>query len=92
MTTPTPEQIVNQLTEFATDLYKKGELQPSYGYFDDLHQCQATEIAALKSQVASAAEGLAEAYNFQSSGTAPSIHDYGRWRRIVATIEQLLKE
>jgi hypothetical protein len=29
-------------------LYKQGKLEPAYGYFDDLHQCQAAEIEKLK--------------------------------------------
>lgn len=45
---PTKEQRAKQLKEFATELYKNGQLGPAYGYLDDLHQCQADEITSLK--------------------------------------------
>jgi hypothetical protein len=46
--TATPEKITNPLQGIATELYKQGKLEPAYGYFDDLHQCQAAEIEKLK--------------------------------------------
>lgn len=49
---PSPEQLAKQLRSFALEQYKAGELQPAYGYFDDLHQCQADEISVLKAQAA----------------------------------------
>jgi hypothetical protein len=45
---PAPEQSPNPLQGNATELYKQGKLEPAYGYFDDLHQCQAAEIEKLK--------------------------------------------
>jgi hypothetical protein len=46
--TATKEQRAKQLKEFATELYKNGQLGPAYGYLDDLHQCQTDEIVSLK--------------------------------------------
>jgi hypothetical protein len=53
---------------------------------------QTAQIAELKAKLTTAASAIQEAYSFQSSGTSPSIHDYGRWRRIEATITKLLKD
>jgi hypothetical protein len=87
---PTPEQIA--------ELTRRLKHETWSGFQNLAEQAssaiteQATEIAALKAHLASASEGLVEAYNFQSSGTVPSIHDYGRWRRIEASIIKLLKD
>lgn len=80
---------------FLSETMPTHECKPSNFYVDGYLRArtdQATEIAELKAKLAMASSAIQKAYSFQSSGASPSIHDYGRWRRIEATIEQLLKD
>lgn len=48
-------------------------------------------VTELEERLIMAQSAIQEAYSFQSSGCVPTIHDYGRWRRINESIEAVFK-